>query len=756
MSRRSLCKVLLFCSSGVFTANAAHGQALETPAAETVSAQSGEERNADSDIVVIGRGRNEQLQDAPVSVTAFSSQDLTDARVHDVSDFIALTPGVSITQSQSVGISFVTIRGIAQVRNGESSVAVVKDGVQQINSRQFTADLFDIKQIEVLRGPQGALYGRNAIGGAIVITTEQPTNDFRLNVNASIGNGSDRRLQASVAGPIIEDRLLFRLAGSYHDFGGLFHNDYLGVTEDKLRDRSVRGQLKAIVSDTLTIDTRASYSRTKGDGYLFQFQGAKFDPANPCFLDPANPFGGPLPDADRVSRTPCTNNRGSSDRTITDASVRIENAADWGTITNTLAYVRVKEFIGSDQFPFSASRNVFGTDGTQTGYEEIKAIQNDLRIASNENARFKWMFGAYFLSTKRFVSSSTGIDKGQGIIEIIREPAYADPTNPTVNFLADNNRNQTYAFYGNVGYDITDRLDIGFAYRYDHDRRRQIIDPSSSAGVPVGCTPTSDAKACSRVAKFHKGQPKVTINYRPTDDLTLFADYGVGFRSGQFNQSGAAAQANFPGVFDLVRAESAATTEAGVKAKLLDGRLSLNATAYHTIDKDSFYFLFVAAAGAQVLVNIDKAELYGAEIEADFTPTPGLNIFASYGFTHSKITRFSFNPADVGNKLPYVPADGGVIGAQYRLPLTDAFGLFARGEVEHRGKQYWDPDNSTARSSFRLINLQLGLEGDAQRWSLTGYVRNLTDKKYNAEFVLGGFVQPAPPRTFGLDLRYKI
>lgn len=705
-----------------------------------------------SEIVVTARGRNEALQSAPVAITAFSTRALEDARIKGVGDFIGITPNISIVQSQSAGNSFVTIRGISQVRNGESPIAVVTDGIQQISPRQFTSDLFDVQQIEVLRGPQGALYGRNAIGGAIIITTKQPTNEFHADAQISVGNGDDYRGQLSVSGPIIQDKLLFRLAGSARNFGGLLHNVYLGKTVDWVHDRNVRGQLKASLTDTLTADLRASYSHTKAIGDQFQYQPAKFESDTSCFLDATNPFGGPAPDADSVSRRFCANNRGHNVRRLTDISLKLQNEADWGTVTNVLSYINIREYLEGDQFPYTASRNVYGTDGTQTQLETVKAVQNDFRIASPDSGAFRWMAGAYILSTRRFISSTTGEDNGLGITDITTAPKYSDAANPTLSYLADHNRNLAYAFYGNVAYDLAEGLEASFAFRYDHDRRHQIIDPFSSAGVPTGCT-TPGADACSRVANFSKAQPKFTLRYRASPALTLFADWGVGFRSGQFNQAGAASAANLPGAFDLARQESAETTEAGFKTTLLDGRLKINGTAFYTVDKNPFYFVFVGAVGAQILVNVDKVHLYGGEVEVMFTPVKGLDFFGNYGFTHSEIRKFTFNTADVGNWAPYIPRDSGSIGAQYRFPVTDSMNLFARGEMEHHGKQYWDPENATARSAFQLINLHGGIEAENGRWSLTAFVRNLTDKKYNAEFVSGGFVQPASPRTWGAELR---
>jgi iron complex outermembrane receptor protein len=750
MSTSRTREILLGASALALAVGAAPAWAQTAPSSAPSAAEGADEGG---EIIVTARGREEQLSKAPIAVTAFSSKTIEDARIKDVSDFIGITPNVSVVEAQSAGISFITIRGISQVRNGESPVAVVTDGVQQISPRQFTGDLFDVQQIEVLRGPQGALYGRNAIGGAIVITTKQPTNDFHVNAEASAGNGKDYRGEASISGPIIKDALLFRIAGSARNFGGLLDNVFLNKTMDRVRDRNVRGQLKAFLSPTITADLRASYTRTTAIPNPYQYQPTLFAAPGSCFADPANPFGGPTPDANMVSRRFCANNRGQDLRTIAEASLRLEMRQDWGTVTNTFAVVQTKENVRSDQFPYTASRNVFGVvDGTQTQYENQKAWQDDFRIASPDSSRLRWMVGAYYLKTTRFISTTTGSDLGKGIISIYRQPDYTSTINPTTSFLADNNHNEAYAFYGNVAYDLTDQLDVEFAYRYDHDHRHQMISPLSSAGVPTGCSASASA-ACARTNDFHKSQPKVTVNFKPTANLTLFADYGVGFRSGQFNQSGAAAAANLPGVFDLVKQESASTAEAGFKASLLDGHLRLNGTGFYTKDKNPFYFVFVGAVGAQILVNVDKVDLYGGELEAIFTPVKGLDLFANYGITHSKIKSFAFNPADVGNRAPYIPKDGGMIGGQYRVPVTATMNLFGRAELEHHGKQYWDPENSTPRSGFELINLHGGVESANGRWSVTGYVRNLTDKKYNAEFVAGGFAQPAQPRTYGIEIR---
>lgn len=734
------------CAAAVTGGVAAFAQSDSAPLTSPQAAsQAGE-------ILVTGRGRSESLQRVPIADTALSSQAIADANLKQTGDALSLIPNVSFTKSDDSGTAFITIRGISQVRNGESPVAVVVDGVQQVTARQFTQDLYDIEQMEVMRGPQGALYGRNAIGGAILITTRAPSNELSADARASYGNGDDFRIAGSISAPIVKDKVQFRLTASYRDFGGLENNVYLNKHPDFSREATVRGALHFDLAPGFTADLRGSYALTNGGALNWVYQPAKFASPNSCNLDLSNPFGGPAGDANSVARSFCANNLGHDRREVYETSLKLAYQTSFATISNVLAYTDLSEASRAQQFPYTASVNVYGTNGTQTQYEHDKAWSDEFRITSPNTQSLRWMVGSYYLSTRRFISSATGVDEGQGILQVTTQPYYNDPTNPTNSFLADNNSNHSYAFFGNLAYDLTRALEASVGFRYDHDSHRQTIRPDSTAGVPVGCTSLAMA-ACVREANFHRSEPKVTLNYRPDANVTIFADYGIGFRSGQYNQAGAAAAAELPGVYDLAKPESAYTTEVGVKARLLDGKLHLAATGFHTIDENSFYFLFVGAVGAQILVNVDKAELNGAEFEAQYSPVKGLDFFGNLGFTHSKIKAYAYNPALVGNKAPYIPDMTGLIGAQYRRPLTGDLGLFSRLEMEHHGKQFWDPDNSTARNAFQLVNGQLGIEGPAKRWTVTGYVRNAFNKRYNAEYVNGGFAMPAEPRSYGVEVK---
>ena len=176
---------------------------------------------------------------------------------------------MTLVETQNAGNAFIVIRGITQARNSEPSVAVIVDGVQQVNPAQFNQELFDIEQIEVLKGPQGGLYGRNAIGGAIVIRTRQPTDEFEGKVRAGVDNGFGYWLRGSVSGPI-SDTLRFRLAGSWYDTEGFIDNPFLGEEADPVEDLALRGTLLWTPSSNFSADLRGSIDRLEHPGALLQ------------------------------------------------------------------------------------------------------------------------------------------------------------------------------------------------------------------------------------------------------------------------------------------------------------------------------------------------------------------------------------------------------------------------------------------------------------------------------------------------------
>ena len=538
------------------------------------------------------------------------------------------------------------------------------------------------------------------------------------------------------------------------------HSSRIRAAADPYKDTTLRGLLKWSVSDALTIDLRANRVRDTAGGGNFQYQPTHLNAD--CTADLANVFDFSRLSANRVVPYVCSNNFGKNTRDMDELTAKADYDMGFATLSGIFSRNKVVEFLAADQFPYTGSRNIFGGafDGTQTQYVNVRSNSYELRLTSASNKGVRWMGGLYGLKTDRFISTTVGSDLGNGILMLTYDPAPATSVNPTNSWLSDNNHNKASAVFGNVDIDITPSLEASLAIRYDRDEREQVIDPRQAAAtLPVNCS-AANAAACTKHATYSASQPKVSLRYKIDNSSLMYASVGKGFRSGQFNQSGvaqAAAAANPPvnGVKDQIGAEDTQSVEVGYKTELLGGKLRLSTALFRTEVKNAPYFVFIGAIGAQVMVGIDKLTLTGGEIEATASLAPGLDAYAGLGLTDSSIKAYSVNPGAVGKRAPYVPRMSANVGSQYRFVLTPGLRMVLRGDVIQKGEQFWDPENTTARSAITLVNLRAGIEDAKGKWSTSLSVNNATNKIYNAEWVSGGFTQPSVPRIVRLDARYN-
>src|SRR6266403_3115419 len=217
------------------------------------------------EVVVTAQKRTERLQDVPIQVDVFSAQAVSDAGIKNTQDFITYVPNMTFDRADTYRNSFVVVRGLAQVTNADPPIAVVVDGVPQVDQKQFNMRLFDLDQIEVLKGPQGTLYGRDAIGGAVIINTRRPSQQFSGYAGVTAGNGESIDTTAGLSGPLGSDKVLFRLSVDYFRQGGLIDNAYLSDKSDFVHyDDTIRGRVTFLVSDAWTIDVRGQFGNFSG------------------------------------------------------------------------------------------------------------------------------------------------------------------------------------------------------------------------------------------------------------------------------------------------------------------------------------------------------------------------------------------------------------------------------------------------------------------------------------------------------------
>jgi iron complex outermembrane receptor protein len=691
-------------------------------------------------IVVTGLRREAELQDTPAAITAFSETTIEDAGITKAIDFINLTPNVNLVETQNAGNAFIIIRGITQARNSEPSVAIVVDGVQQVNPAQFNQDLFDIEQIEVLKGPQGGLYGRNAIGGAIIINTKRPSDEFEGKATIGVDNGFGYFARGGVSGPIGEGAA-FRIAGSFHDTDGYLMNTYLGEEADPYRDIALRGRLLFDVSDNFEIDLRASMDLLRTQALYFNI----------------------VTDVNDTSLDIRVNNPGQNDRDIYNASAKLTWEGEGVTATSITSYDWLSEILTGDAFDFLPIAESFckvtpfcgngNNDMNQSQFLDVEAFSQELRFESSDDDPLFWMFGGYLISTDRFISTGNMLDFGTGLFPVYRTPS-TNPLNPQATFLSDGQDNFAWSVFANLGYRFSDVFRIDGSMRYDHDRRRNTtLTPQSFMNDPWEPDGTTGEV---REVSFDDWQPKVTLTVTPTDDLTFYGGYSRGFRSGGFNQTGVGGVAvanGIVGVEDIFQAETADTFEVGFKSQFFDNMLTVNGAAYTTLSKNSYFFVFLAANSTQNLGNVPKTRINGMELEVRLAPTRDFQFDFAWGLTDSEIKEFPA-PTVIGNEAPLISRSTINVGAQYTPDLGNGLEALLRADYRRTGRTWWEPFNTTVRDPVQLVDVRAGVRSD-EGWSVTAFATNLFDVKYNAEFSPGGFVFKAKPRVFGIEAGFE-
>jgi iron complex outermembrane receptor protein len=557
-------------------------------------AQAAENPAGIEEIIVTARQRAESITDVPASVQAFTANDIASAGIARPQDFIALTPGVSQVQTAEVGDLQVNIRGINTGRDAETNFALVIDGVLQTNPNAFNQELSNVTQIEVLKGPQGAVYGRNAVAGAIIMTTKKPGDEAEADLRAGVGNHGQYNGNLLVSGPLTD-----RIGGSIgvytrHDDGS-FKNSYLGCDDcaNYFRETGVTGRLVFELNDKSSLDFKAKYSQLKAGAINFNASVALKDIGE----------GTPLYEQVNDHKFVYLNNvKPINEQENKNLSLKGDFDVGIGTLTAVLAYNDQTNFFltdgTSDSFglynalPLCQQTIIDRTADTPPpapffyggfpppyspttcgGYQYQQRDQKDtsfeLRLTSPSDQPLRWQGGLYYADIKRRVVVSQGSDLGQGFTK--QALVLFDGKNPTDLLYDDDFESKVAAVFGQIAYDVTPNVEVAFAARYDREKRTvdnnvPKIAPQtfgfgafgfpvcSSVGVdgPEGCSgfinPFYNVPANagldsipSRSRTFSQFQPKLSVNWKVAEGWSLFASYGYGFRSGGFNSSGSAA-----------------------------------------------------------------------------------------------------------------------------------------------------------------------------------------------------------------------
>lgn len=647
---------------------------------------------ADGEIIVTARGREEALIAVPDTITAFNQQDIVAAKLQTVDDIIAATPGVFIINDQDPGTNLISIRGVSTNRNQSPSIAYVVDGLALADPELFTLRAYDLARIEVLKGPQGALFGRSASGGVINLTTADPTKEAGGEATLGIGNGFTWTADAAVNAPL-SDKVQVRLAGSFRDTDGFITNTFLKKKVDGFTTRNLRGKLRAELSDATVLKLRFGWADEEGgaayisSGNVTSLYHGRLD--GKALTEPFGDFEG------RASRN------------------------WWGaqaTLESELASgLRLSWTAGIDDYNKQFVEELDFRNGPITVFGEtypnglapisqpvgIRAYTSEVRLTSPDDGRLRWLAGVFLQRLER--------DRTDDFGPLLFGEALRSET-----------RSNQIGVFAQASYDLVPTVELTAALRYDSDARKE-----QSVGV------TSGDISGKRQHNFDKWQPKVSLAWRPTADFTAYLTGAIGFKAGGFNP------APFPVVDyqELFPSETTKSLEAGVKTALADGRVRLSLAGFVT---DYENFQNTVFFGNSIVFSVPKVNVHGLEAALQADLGAGFRFDGGAAWTESRIGKYlTPNPTpeagepDVldlsGNRTPNAP-DWTVNGALAWQGDLGKAKIDARISAAYVSRVDFEIDNILYSPGYTTVDTRLA--ATVGQWTFDVWAKNLFDKRW--------------------------
>lgn len=678
-------------------------------AAQTVGASGASYRNdvpAVEEVVVTVRKQEESLQDVPMSITAFTADDIDRAGLRNIEDLSMLTPGFTFASLSGGDFSTPVIRGLSTTI-GEANVGIFIDGVYQSSRLSMTALLGNfIERVEVSKGPQSALYGRNTFGGAINFVTKRPTNTLQGRVDASAGSDGKLEFQGALSGSLVADKLYYQANAIWSALDGYFINELTSRHLDDRKTRAYSLSLLATPTENLDATLRMAFEDTDDGDEPMQFVEN-----NAMFFSPLNDlqmFSGMMPKITRgFAVTP-----GHRKRDNLNISLNIN--WDLGPVTLT-------SIIGHNDLDFSraADRDF---EARSIRYRRNTVDQQEwsqeLRIASNGNERLDWMLGvyAYFLDAETvFDEQFVGIAAGRGGL-------IANTSETT----------DSYSVFGRMGYTVTDNIRASLSGRWSTEEKTVSVFDTNTLSGGTG-TFLDDAD-------FDNFTPHLSLDWQFAENHMLYGSVARAVKTGGFNTN-----TNTGAVLPDERSydpEKSLHYEVGLKSSWLNNRVTTSMAGFSIHWQDQI----VRALGAtNALLNANAGETRsdGFEIELRARLFENLDINAGMSYTDSRfvkytfgaLARFGLNPILDGNQLSFVSKWTANTSVQYVRPsLVSGFDWVTRIDVAYQSKQSMVVTAAAFVGDQIRANLRTGLENGP--WSVSFWIKNLFDE---ADPVTGGF-----------------
>ncbi|MDZ4866687.1 MAG: TonB-dependent receptor [Alphaproteobacteria bacterium] len=721
------------------------------PADDADTTATGDERV--ERVVVTANKRKERLVDVPASVSVTTSTDLKNKSTYNVTELGEKMPNVNAGGSYSASF---TIRGITSGTSGSGfapAMGVNVDDVFMARDRSFDTGVADVERIEVLRGPQGTLYGKNTIAGIMNITTKRPTNDYEFLGDVSIGNENLFQARGTISGPIVEDVLLVRATGFMRQRDGYIFNTTLGKDVNELNNYGGRFMAVFNPSENFTIELRGDYFKQDEDGNTLETVKTATLPFPPLnTVPPQNPY-------DRVVNH---NTDGFLYREVKGTSIKAEY--DWdGYLFTSVSAWRKQD---SDQ---NQDNDGGPTDGFDTGRAEgIDRFSQEVRITSPDEGMFTWIVGAYF--DDETDDNLYHIHVGQGFPQPGLPVGFSEKAE-TISKIDSS----SWSVFGSGKLKFTDQLWLQAGLRYT-DEEKDLFYKQGPTQVVFGLVnafsfPFTNIypNGFNNTYSDDAVSGDVSLSYAFTNERVGYIKYSHGYKAGGFQSDVISPPLPFPvgpGITpDLsFKPETLDAYEVGFKASWFDSTVTTNMAV--------FYYDFInkqeqVNTGTSFRVsNAASATSQGAELELYWYPTDNLTMWGNVGYLDATYESFP-NGGGVGinfdgNRLAGASKWSSSLGANYVTPFDMITGtnFYLSGDMDYRSSQYTDPNNLEALKvkAYAIFNARIGIEEADGGWGVYAFGRNLGDNT-----VLGGGVSVLGlyetrsinfGRSYGLEMRF--
>ena len=766
--------------------------AVVAPQAVPQQARQHQAEPATGDIVVTARRRAESVQDVPIAVTALSNEQVAVPGAIGLTQVAQLAPSLQITATNARQTN-INIRGLGATPafaslGMEYSVGVYVDQVYYSRPAQAAFDLYDLAQVEVLRGPQGTLFGKNTTAGAIHITSQAPSFEPEFRGEASYGNFKSWQVRATGSAPIT-DKLAVRLTVSQTERDkGFMTNVYDGTRKNDLKTLSLRGQLLFKPTDEFSLRVIGDYSKYSQDcciGTMTSIRTTRVDgttlPAN--FLLRAARFG----------YTPLAINPSEREMDINrplHLSLKTHGATVIGeydlgpaTLTSVTAWRKLsyRPQIDADILPL----DIFVDAGI---YEKQRQFSQELRIASNGKNTVDYVAGLYYFNQRidDKIFTKYGSDAALWILgppEGSTQASVAGQAALNGLFVDGTARADTksYAAFGQVIWHVSDAIDVTAGLRYTKEKkdgffgqvqRGPTLTPAEIALGAQGIRNNFGPNMARYEAKSNEDNLSggITLSYKVTPDVMIYGTYAKGYKSGGLNLNATSAP-------KVIAPEKVDNFEAGIKTTLLDRALTLNLAVFHTQVKNyQSQQVDTSVAPTAYIANVGTVRTRGIEVDATVRPVRNLSLFASASYVDAIYKSFRNAPCPLeylglktvcdlsGRSLPGVSKYSVSLGGEYSVDVSDAAKVYANANYSYRSKfnAAYNLAADAVVKGYGLTNVSIGVRHPDGRWDVSVYARNLFNTHYfnnigPAAFNTGQYSGgPGDPRTYGVTLRTSL